>query len=81
MQDIPFSVMNTRRTCQPQPQPWNLSSKRRRALRTEDLLGADLGNAVGERERESLGDKLLDVRALDILCLLDLDDTENLPQS
>lgn len=33
---------------------------------------------MGEREGEVLGDELLDVGALDVLSLLDLDDAENL---
>jgi hypothetical protein len=33
---------------------------------------------VREREAEALGDQLLDIGALDIFGLLDLDDTENL---
>jgi hypothetical protein len=33
---------------------------------------------VGQREREALGDELLDVRALDIIGLLNLDNTEDL---
>jgi len=33
---------------------------------------------VGEGEGEVLGDELLDVRALDVLGLLDLDDAEDL---
>jgi hypothetical protein len=33
---------------------------------------------VGQGERELLGDELLDVGALDILGLLDLDNAENL---
>jgi hypothetical protein len=44
----------------------------------EDLLAAETGNTVGKGERKTLGDELLDVGALDILALLDLDNTENL---
>lgn len=33
---------------------------------------------MGERELEILGDQLADVRTLDVLGLLDLDDAENL---
>jgi len=33
---------------------------------------------VGQREREVLGDELLDVGALDIIGLLDLDNAEDL---
>jgi hypothetical protein len=33
---------------------------------------------VGERELEVLGDQLLDVRALDVLVLLQLDNAEDL---
>lgn len=76
--DIPFSVMNTRKTCQPQPRLRTLSSKSGWALRAEDLLVADLGDTVGERESEFLGDELLDVGALDVLGLLELDNLEDL---
>lgn len=50
----------------------------RRTSGGEDLLVADLGDTVGQREREILGQKLLDVRALDVVGLLELNDTENL---
>lgn len=53
-------------------------SKRGRARRAEDLLGGDLGDTVGEGEGEVLGDQLLEVGALDVLGLLDLDNTEDL---
>lgn len=70
--------MNTRKTCQPQPRLGTLSSKSGWALRAEDLLVADLGDTVGEREGEFLGDELLDVGALDVLGLLKLDNLEDL---
>lgn len=76
--DIPFSIMNTRKTCQPQPGLGTLSSKSGWALRTEDLLVAYLGDTVRERERKFLGDELLDIGALDVLRLLKLDNAENL---
>ena len=44
----------------------------------EDLLLADLGDTVGQRESEVLGEELLDVRALDIIGLLELNNAENL---
>lgn len=49
-----------------------------RAGGAENLLVVEARNTVGKREREILGDQLLDVRALDVLGLLDLNDTENL---
>ena len=39
---------------------------------------ADLGDTVREGELELGGEELLDVRATDVLRLLDLNDTENL---
>lgn len=48
------------------------------AVGGEDLLGADLGDAVGQGEGQVLGEQLLDVRALDIVGLLELDDAEDL---
>lgn len=53
-------------------------SKSRWAGGGEDLLGVDLGDAVGQREGQVLGEELLDVGALDIVALLKLDDAENL---
>lgn len=50
----------------------------RRAGGAEDLRSADTGDTVGKGEREILGDKLLDVRAFDVLGLLDLDNAEDL---
>lgn len=44
----------------------------------EDLLVADLGLAVRQREGQVLAEELLDVGALDIIGLLELDDTEDL---
>lgn len=44
----------------------------------EDLLAGRLGNAVREGEFEVLGEELLDVGALDIFGLLELDDLEDL---
>lgn len=49
-----------------------------RAGGAEDLLVADTGNTVGKRERETLGDELSDVRALDVVNLLDLDNAQDL---
>ena len=69
--------MNTRRTNPPQL-PVNLSSKSRRTSRAEQLLGVDLGDTVRKRELQVLGDELLDVRAADVVGLLELHNTENL---
>ena len=44
----------------------------------EDLLAGGLGDTVGKRELEVLGEELLDVGAADVLGLLDLDDLEDL---
>ena len=44
----------------------------------EKGLGSSLGYTVREREFEILGEELLDVWALDIVGLLELDDFENL---
>lgn len=44
----------------------------------KDFLAGGLGNAVGEREFEVLGEELLDVWSLDISSLLDLLDFEDL---
>jgi hypothetical protein len=44
----------------------------------EDLLVADLGQAMGQGEAEVLGDELSEVGALDVLGLGQLDDTEDL---
>lgn len=63
---------------QPSSKPITFLSESGRSLRGEQLLGADLGNTVGERELEVLGDELLDVGALDVGGLLNLNDTENL---
>ena len=45
---------------------------------SEDLLAALRGSAVRQRELEVLGGELLDVRALDVVGLLELDDAEDL---
>lgn len=44
----------------------------------EDLLAGGLGDTVGQRELEVLGEELLDVRAADLVGLLDLDDLDDL---
>ena len=49
-----------------------------RAVSGKDLLAGSLGNAVGKRELEVLGEELLDVWAADVLGLLDLDNLEDL---
>lgn len=43
-------------------------------------LGIGFGDTVGKREFEALGQQLLDVRALDVVGLLELDDFENLSE-
>jgi hypothetical protein len=48
------------------------------SLAGEQLGASCLGNAVRKREFEVLGEKLLDVRALDVVGLLKLNDLENL---
>ena len=48
------------------------------SLGAEDLAGAGLGDAMGQREAEILREELADVGTLDILSLLELDDAENL---
>jgi len=78
MQDIPFSVKNTRKNRPTPTTTMNALSKSGRALGAEDLLVADLGDTVGEREGEVLGDELLDVGALDVIGLLDLNNAEDL---
>jgi hypothetical protein len=54
------------------------SRVRGRPCRGEPLLRVELREAVGKRERKLLGAELLDVRALDIVFLLDLDNPEDL---
>ena len=44
----------------------------------EDLLAGGLGDAMWEWELEVLGEELLDVWALDIISLLELNDLEDL---
>lgn len=50
----------------------------RRTLGAEDLLGGDLGETVGQGEGQVLGQELLDVRALDVVGLLELNNAEDL---
>jgi hypothetical protein len=45
---------------------------------SEDLAASLLADAVGQRELEVLGEELLDVRATDVVGLLDLNDLEDL---
>jgi hypothetical protein len=70
--------VNTREASPTVLEAENNLSESRGSLGAEDLAGADLADAVGERELQVLGDQLADVRALDVLALLDLDDAENL---
>ena len=67
------------------PETTDSNTKRSAALRergrpggAEDLLVADPGRTVGQREGEVLAEELLDVGSLDVIGLLDLDDTEDL---
>jgi hypothetical protein len=66
---------------QPSSKPIQFLSESGRSLRAEQLLSAGLGDAVGERELEVLGNQLLDVGALDVGGLLDLNNTEDLADS
>src|SRR4051794_37958702 len=61
----------------PSPSPTH-SVESRWSASGEDLLASSLGNAVREGEFEILGKELLDVRALDIISLLELEDLEDL---
>jgi len=45
---------------------------------SEDLLAMLLVDAVGQRELEALGEELLDIRATDVVGLLDLNDLQDL---
>lgn len=65
---------------QPSPKPETFLSEGGRSLRAEHLLAASLGNTVREREAQALLKELLDIGALDVLGLLDLNNTENLRQ-
>ena len=47
-------------------------------MSSEDLLGRCLGNTVGEREADALLEQLLEVRALDVGGLLNLNNLEDL---
>lgn len=60
------------------PRIKNTLSKSRGSLRAEQLLAADLANAVGQGEAKIFREELLDVGALDIIALLEFDDAENL---
>lgn len=80
-----FALCQERRPSPPEAQSSTSTTKRttnlgesRRAGGGEDLLLADLGDTVGQREAEVLAEELLDVRTLDIVGLLELDDTEDL---
>lgn len=56
----------------------NILSESGWSLRVEQLLVAGLGDTVGKRELEVLGNELLNVGALDVGGLLELNDAENL---
>jgi len=47
------------------------------SMRSKNLLAAGLGNTVGQRELEFRCKKLFDIRASDVLRLLDLDDFQD----
>ena len=53
-------------------------SKRGRSMSGEQSLAGGLGHTVRKRKFEVLGEQLFDVRALDIIGLLKLDDFEDL---
>lgn len=63
---------------QPSSKSKTLLSESGRSLGAEDLLGALLGDAVGEREAQALLRELADVGSLDVLGLLDLGNSEDL---
>ena len=79
----PFMQCNTRFRPKPnnlspnQPQPTH-SVESRWSASGKDLLASSLGHAVRKGEFEVLGEELLDVWALDIIGLLELDDREDL---
>ena len=54
------------------------SVESRRSLSGEDLGASGFGNAVRKRELEVLGEKLLDIWALDIFGLFELNDLKDL---
>jgi hypothetical protein len=54
------------------------SVESRWSLPNKDLGAGCLRNAMRERESEVLGEELLDIGALDIVGLLELDDLEDL---
>lgn len=56
----------------------NTLSESGRSLRAEELFATGLADTMGKGKAEALGKKLFDIGALDILALLELDDTENL---
>lgn len=68
LSSLPVSVRNIARSC-----------KGRWSVRSEDLLAAGLGDAVGKGELEVRGQQLLDVRASDVLGLLNLNNLQDLP--
>ncbi len=45
----------------------------------KESFGGSFGDTVGERERELWSEELLDVWALDVVGLLELDNFEDLP--
>jgi hypothetical protein len=61
-----------------QKNPTHTLSKSGWSLRAEHLLVVLLGDAVGEGELQVLLDELLDVGALDVVDLLELNDAEDL---
>lgn len=77
-------MIRTKHLQKPAPtilQPEKHLSKGGWSLCAEDLGGRGLGDTVGERELEVLGEELADVRALDVLGLLKLDNTDDLERA
>jgi len=68
---------NTRKACPTVLEIENILSESGRSLSAEQLLGVLLGDTVGEREAQVLGDELADVGSLDVLGLLDLSNAED----
>lgn len=63
---------------QPPPETRNTLSEGGRSLCAEHLRVASLGNTMRQREGQALLEELLDVRALDVFGLLDLNNAKDL---
>jgi hypothetical protein len=70
--------VNTGKPALPPLETKNTLSESTGSLGAEDLRRVLLGDTVREGERQVLGNELPDVRALDVLGLLELDNAENL---